>query len=791
MIEPLDTGLAGAGRAIRPSVVVADARCLQDPDYAPRGVGRHALALVQGFPRDRGTALVALADPALPPMAPQTAALFDTVAATPYAAQRSAERLGTLAAYVVLSPMTHDPLYGARFLQNRFLARTAVVYDFIPLRYPDRYLRAPEADLGYALRLFWLRQCDRFVPISQSAADDLVEHLRVGPDAIRVSGAPLAEAYAEDRTAWAGSERAGILVVGGGDPRKSPETVVRAHASNATLQRARTVLTVAGNYGRDQRTAFKALSAATGGDPDLVDVPGHVGEPDLVALYRTARVVVCASVDEGFSLPLVEGMAAGAVVLASDIPAHRELVPSAGQLFPVGDAERLSDLLDTAAGDGPATEATIRAQDGVWPRFRAAQVAARFWDHAVPVPAPIPGPAGPAVHRGAKPKVAVLSPLPPDRSGVADYTHATCLELAKRVDLSLFSETAGPNPLPGAAAILPLTDLPGLSPRYDRTVSVLGNSHFHLSILEHLERYGGASIAHDARMLSFYYFFHGHAATAAMASRELGRHVSVEEVAGWVADEGTMQTTFLSAIAAASTPMMVHSPVTQAMLRAQAGVEAVHLPFCIYHPFDDATLTPAHRRAARARLGIEPDEVVLATFGFVDRVKAPEECLWALRLLRRWNIDASLHFVGQYTDGDGSQTILTDAAARLGVAGHVRFFPDFLGKGVYKDYLLAADVAIQLRTYGLGGLSGALLDCAAAGLPCVANQSLFDAVAPPAALTSAIPDALSPVLLAEQVASAVRRRGTGALEDARQEFCRERSLARYADHLMAALDLAP
>ena len=53
----------------------------------------------------------------------------------------------------------------------------------------------------------------------------------------------------------------------------------------------------------------------------------------------------------------------------------------------------------------------------------------------------------PAVLRGYRPRVALLSPLPPDRSGVADYTAATCVELGRLVDLHVFTETARPAPL--------------------------------------------------------------------------------------------------------------------------------------------------------------------------------------------------------------------------------------------------------------------------------------------------------------------------------------------------------
>lgn len=768
--------------------VVVDARCLQDPDYAGRGVGRHALALIGHLPPGDRIDLVALTDPALPPMAPSTAALFAVVTTNPYAAHIAAARIAAerhrgSAAFVALSPMTHDPLYTARFLGNRACPATAVVYDFIQLRHPERYLVGAAASLAYALSMEWLCRFARFAPISQSSADDLVRHLSPPTAAIRVTGAPLTASHAAPRDPGAASPT-GLLVIGGADSRKDPETVIRAHARSAVLQRSRTVLTVAGSYDLGYYQPFFAgIAAEAGGDPTLLHLPGYMPEHDLVALYRSAAVVVCPSIDEGFSLPVIEGMAAGAVVLASDIPAHRELIGNAARLFPPGDATRLAAILDAVHGDDAAARAAVAAQDRVWTRFRAADVARRFWEHA------LPSQPAPPILRRTPPRIAVLSPLPPARSGVADYTAATCAELAKLATVDIYTETPHPTAIPGVARMFPMSDLPVTTGVYDRTVAVTGNSHFHIAVMERLQRYGGACIAHDARMLSYYMLTRGAAGVTPLASSELGRPVSLEEVLHWARNERFLPTNLLSEIAAASTPMIVHSPVTQAMLRDRLGIGSVHLPFSVYRTFPEADLTPARRHAARARLGIPENEIVLATFGFVDQMKAPADCVWALEILRGWGLNASLHFPGLYVADNPNTPSIHDLARQLGVADHVRTFDGYIDEDLFRDYLLAADVGIQLRLYGLGGLSGALLDCAAAGLPMVANASLAEAVELPPAYSRAIPDALSPLLLAEAVAELHAAGRNPAQVEARRRFTNERSFARYAAGLLAALDL--
>jgi hypothetical protein len=133
--------------------VVVDARCLQDPDYARGGVGRHSLALLRGMPRSAGLRLIGLADPLLPSLIEEAVDLFDAVHINAYAAHPGAAPGDSPVAYISLSPMTHDPLFGARILSDNSLLRVGVVYDFIPRRHSERYLPGEAQRLDYANQL--------------------------------------------------------------------------------------------------------------------------------------------------------------------------------------------------------------------------------------------------------------------------------------------------------------------------------------------------------------------------------------------------------------------------------------------------------------------------------------------------------------------------------------------------------------------------------------------------------------------------------------------------------------
>jgi glycosyltransferase involved in cell wall biosynthesis len=575
-------------------------------------------------------------------------------------------------------------------------------------------------------------------------------------------------------------------VVGGGDPRKNPEVVIRAHARCSAMQSGKGLpLVVAGGYTEADAQGFRAIAAAAGGRPELVEVPGHVGDSMLVELYSQALAFVGASRDEGFSIPVVEGMAAGAPCFVSDIPAHAELVTNPACRFPADDDAALRAKLERVATDTAWRAALVGEQANVWPRFRAPAVAGRFWG-AIRQRL---GSRAPTILRGRRPRVAVLSPLPPDRSGVADYTAATCTALGQLVDVHVFTEAARPSPLPNVASIRPLGALPHLSTDFDRVISVVGNSHFHTRIFEMLRRYGGACIAHDARMLGFYRVLLGEERALAAASKELRRPVTQAELNGWLADEGKLEALFLGEIAESAAPTIVHSPVTARLFRERYGVVATHLPFSIYHPWLPEDLTADRRSEARVRLGLEPGNIAIATFGFVHVGKGSKECIWALDILRGWGIPASLHFVGDYDEVNAGSPGLRPLVAELGLERYVRFAEGYVSEQMYRDYLVGADLAVQLRVYGLGGLSGGLLDCAAAGLPTVTNDSLGASVGVPD-YVRCIPDAPSPLLLAEALAYLL---ATGLAverpEAARRAFSEVRGFGAYAHGLCQALAL--
>jgi glycosyltransferase involved in cell wall biosynthesis len=106
----------------------------------------------------------------------------------------------------------------------------------------------------------------------------------------------------------------------------------------------------------------------------------HVPRPVLQRLVTSAAAVVMPSLYEGFGLPVLEAMAAGTPVIASDIPAHREVGADTIRYFAPRSSDELAEQIGELARTGPShpqlARARTRAASFTWARCARATAGA-------------------------------------------------------------------------------------------------------------------------------------------------------------------------------------------------------------------------------------------------------------------------------------------------------------------------------------------------------------------------------------------------------------------------------
>jgi glycosyltransferase-like protein len=167
-----------------------------------------------------------------------------------------------------------------------------------------------------------------------------------------------------------------VLAVGGIEPRKGSDTLVRAMARMRPPDGRRPMLAVVGGHSFQDHRAYRervlgelpALGLELGRD---VVLTGTVPDEDMPAWYAAADVLAFPSVKEGFGLAVLEAMSADLPVVTSDLPVFREYLVHGRDALLVeqGDAEELAAALLAAITDPALRAGLVQAGAVIAARF--------------------------------------------------------------------------------------------------------------------------------------------------------------------------------------------------------------------------------------------------------------------------------------------------------------------------------------------------------------------------------------------------------------------------------------
>jgi FkbM family methyltransferase len=779
-----------------PQVVVIDARCLQDPIYSTRGVGRHGRGVLQATRMAAsGHELIFLTSAELPALDDELSELADDVIVTSYAVSATDVRL-----FLQLSPMTATCSATVPFLACPTCATASVVHDFIPTQFPAAYLSSTSSELANRARIEALRHYDLLLANSWSSEAACLRILG-NSDSPPISVTGVANPLHGVRPTLPMVNGPYMLVSAGGDPRKNIPAAVAALARHRRTARGagstsqfgrgwrsgtdvlRAIIT--GTLPPGQASALIELAEVLGLPEGAIELPGYVGDDELAGLYQSADLAFVPSLVEGFSMPVAEAALCRTPVVASDIPAHRELIGAGPWLAPAADVDALAQAIDYVRAHRAAVvdEQRTALGDTADPAAVLERIAAALEPLLVHPGKPKSN--GKPVPPTVRPRVAVISPFPPQRSGVADYTAYTFRQIARYAEVDVYTSVS-----PGLSSPLRmhrLSSAPYLDRRLDAVVNVVGNSHFHFPILDLMGSYGGAAISHDTRMVESYVYDRGHAWTAALLSRS-GRAVRADEVEEFLQNLERLPALGYDLIARQASPLIVHGPGLAERINRETGVRPEVVPFVPYNVPKLQTIDESVRARCRQALGFSDDVVHVATFGIADsRTKGTDLIIGALSWLHTWGRAAHLHIVGAVPPEEGAS--LASVAAQLGMAPYVTLH-GHVKTATLEEFLLAVDVSVEIRMSTVLSLSGALADCIAFGLPTVTSEDVANEMGAPGYVVTT-GSATSSLLIAEAIDGLCerRRRSTATIETERREYLETHTVDAYARGLLAALGL--
>jgi glycosyltransferase involved in cell wall biosynthesis len=541
------------------------------------------------------------------------------------------------------------------------------------------------------------------------------------------------------------------MYTGGIDHRKNIEGLIRAFASLPAAIRTEHQLAVICAINPDAVTRLEYLANRHGLSGDDLVLTGFVPEDDLLALYRLCTVFVFPSLHEGFGLPALEAMSCGSAVIGSNVSSIPEVIGHQQALFdPHSDEAITAKLSQVLTDDTFRTELKRRgleqAQKFSWSNSGIRVIAAleqllantqqKKNTKLLPV---------------RRPTLAYISPLPPARSGISDYSIELLPELARHYDIDLIA-SQDPISIPWVRENFTIRDVEWFrshADRYDRILYHFGNSHFHQHMFSLLDEIPGTVVLHDFFLSHIIAHMDSHGTMPGGLPKALHDSHGHSALYKYFHNPDKEDSVW-------------EFPCNLGVLRSAQGIivhseNSLHLAQHWYAGYDttDWTVIPHlripatkyDRERSRIACGINADDFAVCSFGLLGPTKLND------RLLRAWmssklagDRSCKLVFVGDNSDDEyGRQLINTIQKSGLKDRVSVTGWAD---SETFKNHLAAADVAVQLRTLSRGETSGTVLDCMNYGLPLIvnANGSMADL---PNEATWKLPDEFSDEQLIE------------------------------------------
>jgi glycosyltransferase involved in cell wall biosynthesis len=196
------------------------------------------------------------------------------------------------------------------------------------------------------------RRARAAVAVSAFAKNEAVRHFGADPDRVHIvrSGPGLLPLRGSDGTGPDGAQPY-LLYVGDLAEHKNLPFLVGAFGRVAAPAR----LLLVGRSGRRVESLREAVDASPA--RDRIEVRRDASDEEVDALYRGASALVLPSRYEGFGFTPLEAMARGCPVLASDIPALREVAGDGALLLPVDDEDAWAGAIGRVV-----TDETLRAE---------------------------------------------------------------------------------------------------------------------------------------------------------------------------------------------------------------------------------------------------------------------------------------------------------------------------------------------------------------------------------------------------------------------------------------------
>jgi glycosyltransferase involved in cell wall biosynthesis len=252
----------------------------------------------------------------------------------PLAARR--DRLDVLLAHVNRPPFAPCPV-------------VTLVHDVAFARYPEYFSRYERIYMNRSIPAS-IRKSRAIVAVSAFTRDEIVALYGVPASRITVAPNGVDRVFLDPTPRRSPVEPPFFLAIGNLQPRKNLVTLIRAYRRfSEDHPDAPERLVIVGQERLGTEDLYREAEDLR--RAGRVEFTGYVADEEMVGLLQRATAFAYPSVYEGFGLPPLEAMAAGAPALVADIPVMREVAGEAARRLAPTDPDAWASALWDAATD--------------------------------------------------------------------------------------------------------------------------------------------------------------------------------------------------------------------------------------------------------------------------------------------------------------------------------------------------------------------------------------------------------------------------------------------------------
>ncbi len=606
-------------------------------------------------------------------------------------------------------------------LMNYSIPTAVILYDLIPLINSKPYLDNPDVKRWYEEKIEHLKRADLLLSISESSKQEALEYLKFSDNnVVNISTASDSQFKKIDLSENQKNEvlkkyhfnKEFLMYTGGIDHRKNIEGLIRSYALLTKSIRSEHQLAIVCSISDDQRLILNSLTKSVGLNENEVIFTGYIPEDDLVSLYNLCKAFIFPSWHEGFGLPALEAMNCGAPVIASNRSSLPEVIGLDDALFDSLDDNIMSKKIEQILTDETFREKLIEHANIQIEKFSWEQSAKKAIDaleifidkhEKRKIDKPI-----------NRLKLAYVSPLPPQKSGISDYSAELLPFLNEYYDIDVIveQESISDDWINKNLSVHNTEWFKNNAITYDRILYHFGNSHYHQHMFGLINEYPGTVVLHD--------FYLGHVIDSmGILNNELyyshGYKPLNDEESEFAWNYPTNKR-----VLDHSKGIIVHSENSRKLADIWYGDEFSKAWAVI--PLLRIPSKKESKEEIRKKLNIPSNSLVVASFGLLGLTKQNQKLLdaWLSSSLSK-DKNSYLIFIGE-NDNSEYGKIIENTIKKSNHESQIKI-TGWTDTDLYIDYLNISDIGVQLRTKSRGETSASVLDCMNYGLATIVNAN--------------------------------------------------------------------